>query len=124
MSPQNVIPSFQLVEINKAIVVGWMDVGVNSIQRNIYTAFKSQRDSQTPLNCVLSFYRTCFGEGMGDQSSDELVLRGPEQEDDVGRQGVPVLGQEARRVVDHLGVSWWKRKRKMGGGEKKRATHK
>lgn len=39
---------------------------------------------------------------MGDQSSDELVLGGPEQEDDVGRQGVPVLGQEARCVVDHL----------------------
>lgn len=51
---------------------------------------------------MFSFYCTCFGERMGDQSSDELVLGGPEQEDDVGRQGVPVLGQEARRVVDHL----------------------
>lgn len=39
---------------------------------------------------------------MGDESSDKLVLRGPEQEDDVSRQGIPVLGQEARCVVDHL----------------------
>lgn len=52
---------------------------------------------RSPVQC------TCFGEGVGDQSSDELVLGGPEQEDDVGRQGVPVLSQEARSVVDHLG---------------------
>lgn len=52
--------------------------------------------------CVFPFNCTCFSEGMGDQSSDKLVLGGPEQEDDVSREGIPVLGQEARCVVDHL----------------------
>lgn len=57
---------------------------------------------------------------MGDQFVDELVFGRAQQQDDVGRKRVPVLGQEAGGVVDDLrdqdsGV-------KRGGGEEV-ATH-
>lgn len=59
---------------------------------------------------------TCFGEGMGDKFTNELILRGPQQEDDVRRQRVSIFGEESCGVVDHLRVSIMDVKVQRSGG--------
>ena len=51
---------------------------------------------------MLLWSPTCLGERAGEELLEELVLRGPQNQDDVRRQRVPVLLQEAVHAVQHL----------------------
>lgn len=57
--------------------------------------------SFTKSGCVCF---TCSGEGVSDKLANELILRRPQQQDNVSWKGFSVLGQEARGTVNHLKV--------------------